>query len=135
MTHDDVVTVFHEFGHALHAMLTRARFGRFAGTNVPGDFVEAPSQMLENWPWDKTVLDSFAADYRDPSKKIPAEVLAKLRESKLATAGLYTGGSSPSPSLTSRCTIPHPPTSPMTAWASPTPSWTRCSCPSIRTRP
>ena len=89
MTHDDVVTVFHEFGHALHAMLTRARFGRFAGTNVPGDFVESPSQMLENWAWDKTVLDSFAADYRDPSKKIPADVLAKLREAKLATAGVH----------------------------------------------
>ena len=89
MTHDDVVTVFHEFGHALHAMLTRARFGRFAGTNVPGDFVEAPSQMLENWAWDKTVLDSFAADYRDPSKKIPAEVLVRLREARLATAGMH----------------------------------------------
>ena len=89
MTHDDVVTVFHEFGHALHAMLTRARFGRFAGTNVPGDFVEAPSQMLENWAWDKTVLDSFAADYRNPTKKIPADVLAKLREAKLATAGIH----------------------------------------------
>ena len=89
MSHDDVVTIFHEFGHALHAMTTRARFGRFAGTNVPGDFVEAPSQMLENWAWDKTVLDSFAADYRDPSKKIPAETLGRMKEAELATAGVY----------------------------------------------
>ncbi len=89
MSHDDVVTIFHEFGHALHAITTRARFGRFAGTNVPGDFVEAPSQMLENWAWDKTVLDSFAADYRDPSKKIPAETLGKMKEAELATAGVY----------------------------------------------
>ena len=89
MSHDDVVTIFHEFGHALHAITTRARFGRFAGTNVPGDFVEAPSQMLENWAWDKTVLDSFAADYRDPSKKIPAETLAHMKEAELAGAGIY----------------------------------------------
>ena len=88
MSHDDVVTIFHEFGHALHAITTRARFGRFAGTNVPGDFVEAPSQMLENWAWDKTVLDSFAADYRDPSKKIPAETLGKMKEAQLATVGV-----------------------------------------------
>jgi len=84
LSHSDVETLFHEFGHAMHAILTRARYSRFSGTSVPGDFVEAPSQMLENWVWDKKVLDSFAADYRDPSKKIPAEILGKLKESKLA---------------------------------------------------
>ena len=89
LTHDDVTTVFHEFGHALHAMLTRAWFGRYAGTNVPGDFVEAPSQMLENWPLDKNVLDQFAADYRDSSKKIPTEILNQLKAAQLATAGAY----------------------------------------------
>ena len=52
---------------------------------MPRDFVEAPSQMLENWIWDKTVLDAFAADYRDPSKKIPQAVLDKLQEAKKAT--------------------------------------------------
>jgi Zn-dependent oligopeptidase len=82
-----VETLFHEFGHAMHTILTRAQSARFSGTSVPGDFVEAPSQMLENWVWDKKVLDSFAADYRDPSKKIPAEILAKLKEAKLATEG------------------------------------------------
>ncbi len=87
MAHGDVETLFHEFGHAMHSILTRAKYSRFSGTSVPGDFVEAPSQMLENWVWDKKVLDSFAADYRDPSKKIPAEILAKLREAKLATEG------------------------------------------------
>src|SRR6266487_2249517 len=70
MTHQDVETLFHEFGHALHSVVTRAKYGRFAGAHVPGDFVEAPSQMLQNWVWDKNVLDTFAADYRDPSKKI-----------------------------------------------------------------
>jgi thimet oligopeptidase len=87
LEHSDVETLFHEFGHAMHAILTRAKYARFSGTSVPRDFVEAPSQMLENWVWDKKVLDSFAADYRDPSKKIPAEILAKLKEAKLATEG------------------------------------------------
>ena len=88
MSHDDVETIFHEFGHAMHTILTRAKYSRFSGTSVPRDFVEAPSQMLENWPWDKKVLDGFAADYRDPSKKIPAEILAKLKEARLATEGV-----------------------------------------------
>jgi thimet oligopeptidase len=89
MSHEDVETLFHEFGHAMHSILTRAKYQRFSGTSVPGDFVEAPSQMLENWAWDKKVLDSFAADYRDPSKKIPTEVLDQLKASKLAIEGSY----------------------------------------------
>ncbi|HOX56917.1 MAG TPA: M3 family metallopeptidase [Candidatus Paceibacterota bacterium] len=87
LSHSDVETIFHEFGHAMHSMMTRASYARFAGTSVPGDFVEAPSQMLENWVWDKKVLDSFAADYRDPSRKIPADILAQLKAAKLATEG------------------------------------------------
>jgi Zn-dependent oligopeptidase len=85
LSHDEVETVFHEFGHAMHTILTRAKYARFAGTSVPRDFVEAPSQMLENWPWDKKVLDSFAADYRDPKKKIPAEIISQLKAARLAT--------------------------------------------------
>ncbi len=89
LSHSDVETLFHEFGHALHSILTRAKYVRFAGTNVPADFVEAPSQMLQNWVWEKKVLDTFAADYRDPSKKIPAEMIAKMKEAKLATVGVH----------------------------------------------
>ncbi len=89
LTHSDVETLFHEFGHALHSIVTRAKYGRFAGTHVPGDFVEAPSQMLQNWVWDKKVLDTFAADYRDPSKKIPAEIIKKMNDAKLANAGVF----------------------------------------------
>jgi thimet oligopeptidase len=88
LTHQDVETLFHEFGHALHSIVTRAKYGRFAGTHVPGDFVEAPSQMLQNWVWDKKVLDTFAADYKDPSKKIPAEIVKKMNDAKLANAGV-----------------------------------------------
>ncbi len=89
LSHDEVETVFHEFGHAMHTILTRAKYSRFSGTSVPQDFVEAPSQMLENWPWDKKVLDSFAADYRDPKKKIPQEILAQLKTARFATYATY----------------------------------------------
>ena len=89
MTHSDVETLFHEFGHCLHEITTRAKYGRFAGTRVPGDFVEAPSQMLQNWVWNKKVLDTFAADYRDPSKKIPGEIIQKMNDAKKATAGVF----------------------------------------------
>ena len=89
LSHDEVETVFHEFGHAMHTILTRAKYSRFSGTSVPQDFVEAPSQMLENWPWDKTVLDTFAADYRDPKKKIPQEILSQLKAARFATYATY----------------------------------------------
>src|SRR6059036_1281132 len=88
MTHQEVETLFHEFGHALHSIVTRAKYGRFAGTHVPGDFVEAPSQMLQNWVWDKKVLDTFAADFKDTSKKIPTEIVKKMNDAKLANSGV-----------------------------------------------
>lgn len=89
LSHSEAEILFHELGHALHCILTKAKYNRFAGTNVPVDFVEAPSQMLQNWIWDKKVLDTFAADYRDPSKKIPAEIIGRMKEAKLATAGMF----------------------------------------------
>jgi thimet oligopeptidase len=108
LTHSDVETLFHEFGHALHTVVTRARFSRFSGTNVPGDFVEAPSQMLQNWIWDKKVLDTFAADYRDPAKKIPADTMAKLKEAKLATVATYYRRQFALASLDLALHAPHP---------------------------
>ncbi len=89
LSHNEVETLFHEFGHALHSILTRARHARFSGTSVPRDFVEAPSQMLENWIWDKEQLDGFAADYRDPSRKIPLAILDQLKEARLATIATF----------------------------------------------
>ncbi|MEO6569572.1 MAG: M3 family metallopeptidase [Opitutaceae bacterium] len=89
LNHREVETLFHEFGHCMHSLLTRANRAQFSGTSVPGDFVEAPSQMLENWTNDKTVLDTFAADYRDPSKKIPAEILGKMKEAEIAGIGVF----------------------------------------------
>jgi thimet oligopeptidase len=86
----DVVTLFHEFGHVMHGMLSRSQYVGLGGFNVPQDFVEAPSQMLENWVWDKAVLDTFAADYRDRTKKIPAETIAALVAARQATEAYAT---------------------------------------------
>ncbi len=89
LSHHEVETLFHEFGHALHSLLTRANHARFSGTSVPRDFVEAPSQMLENWVWDRAVLDTFAAHYARPAEKIPADILAGLKQARLATIGTF----------------------------------------------
>jgi len=89
LSHGEVETLFHEFGHAMHATLTRANHASFSGTSVPRDFVEAPSQMLENWVWDKLVLDGFAADYRDPSNKIPEDILNQLDAARKATIAIF----------------------------------------------
>ena len=87
LQHGDVETLFHEFGHVMHLVIGRARYEGLL--SVPNDFVEAPSQMLENWVWDKAVLDTFAADYRDPAKKIPAESINGLVAARQATEGYF----------------------------------------------
>ncbi|KAA3614458.1 MAG: hypothetical protein DWQ01_01785 [Planctomycetota bacterium] len=89
LSHSEVETLFHEFGHLLHTVLTRSSYARFSGANVPRDFVEAPSQTLENWCWDEEVLHRFAVDYRNPSKRIDGEVLERMRQADLATKGTY----------------------------------------------
>lgn len=89
LAHNELETLFHEFGHAMHTILTRAERFQFAGTNVERDFVEAPSQMLEAWVWDAGVLNRFAADYRDPSRKLDAGALERMKAAKLATSGVY----------------------------------------------
>ncbi|HYD83472.1 MAG TPA: M3 family metallopeptidase, partial [Opitutus sp.] len=89
LSHDNVETLFHEFGHVMHMLLGRARFQGQTSGAVPRDFVEAPSQMLESWVWDKKVLDTFAADYRDRAKKIPAETIEALTQARVATDGYF----------------------------------------------
>lgn len=78
MTHDEVVTFFHEFGHLVHNILGGAqRFARFTGVATEWDFVEAPSQLLEEWAWDADVLASFTADAA--GEPIPADLVEKMK--------------------------------------------------------
>ncbi|MDB5037274.1 MAG: hypothetical protein JWQ35_802, partial [Bacteriovoracaceae bacterium] len=89
MEHDDVVTFFHEFGHALHSILTKANYNNYAGTKVLQDFVEAPSQALENWGYDKDVLDRFAVDYRNPAIKIDRALVDQVKSAELGQAAIF----------------------------------------------
>jgi thimet oligopeptidase len=78
MTHDEVVTFFHEFGHLVHDILGGAqRFARFSGVATEWDFVEAPSQLLEEWAWDAEVLASFTAGA--DGAPIPADLVERMR--------------------------------------------------------
>ena len=76
--HDDVETIFHEFGHIMHQTLTRAPYASLSGAGVAQDFVEAPSQMLENWVWNADILKSISGHYLDHSQKLPNEILEKM---------------------------------------------------------
>ena len=87
--HREVETLFHEFGHILHGLLTTAKYVNFAGTNVAWDFVEAPSQILENWVWDYESLRRFAKDWRNMSQSIPEELVSKMNEAKKAGITLH----------------------------------------------
>ena len=88
MEHDHVVTLFHEFGHLVHHVLAGGQdWTRFSGVATEWDFVEAPSQMLEEWAWDADVLRSFATDA--DGRPIPRELVDKMRAAKDFGKGAY----------------------------------------------
>ena len=77
LMHNEVVTLFHEFGHVLHMSLTKAHFGRFSGAGTEGDFVEAPSQIMEHWCWRPEILARFGHHY-ETGEPIPAALIEEM---------------------------------------------------------
>jgi peptidyl-dipeptidase Dcp len=80
LTFDEVSTMFHEFGHALHGLLSNTVYYTLSGTNVARDFVELPSQIMENWATEPEVLKMYAKHYQT-AEVIPDEMIKKLEES------------------------------------------------------
>ena len=77
LMHEEVVTLFHEFGHILHMSLSRTELSRFSGARTEWDFVEAPSQIMENWCWLPEVLRTFAR-HHDTGEPIPEDLVGRL---------------------------------------------------------
>jgi thimet oligopeptidase len=89
MTHEDVVTFFHEFGHVLHDLLTEAELASFSGTSTARDFVESPSQMFEEWAWSRPVLDLFAK-HHETGARIPDDLFASMTKARSFGRALST---------------------------------------------
>jgi peptidyl-dipeptidase Dcp len=86
LSYDDVTTMFHEFGHALHGMFANQKYPSLSGTNVPRDFVEFPSQFNEHWALYPKVLEHYALNYKT-GKPIPQELVDKIKKSLLFNQG------------------------------------------------
>ena len=89
LQHDEVVTLFHEFGHILHMSLSQAEFARFSSANTEWDFVEAPSQIMVNWCWIPSVLEQFAR-HHETGAAIPSDLVARLTEARDLNVSLHT---------------------------------------------
>jgi Zn-dependent oligopeptidase len=89
LTFNEVTTLFHEFGHALHGMLANTTYPSLSGTSVFWDFVELPSQVLENWCYEKEALELFAKHYKT-GKVIPMDLVQKIKDSSTFHEGMQT---------------------------------------------
>lgn len=89
LTFNEVTTLFHEFGHALHGMLANTTYPSLSGTNVYWDFVELPSQVMENWCYEKEALELFAKHYQT-GEVIPMDLVEKIKESASFLEGMAT---------------------------------------------
>ncbi len=88
LRHSEVETLFHEFGHILHQVMTRSPYVRFSGTAVERDFVEAPSQMLEHWVWRPDILRGFARHVQT-GEPLPEDLLARMMAAKNVGSGVH----------------------------------------------
>ena len=88
ITHDEFTTLLHEFGHALHGILTKGKYESMTGTSVDHDFVELPSQIMENWCYEPEYLNTFAKHYQT-GDTIPNELIEKIVESKNYLSAYY----------------------------------------------
>ena len=88
ITHDEFTTLLHEFGHALHGILTKGKYESMTGTSVDHDFVELPSQIMENWCYEPEYLNTFAKHYQT-GDTIPSELIDKIVESKNYLSAYY----------------------------------------------
>jgi len=86
---DEVATLFHEFGHALHGMLSNVTYNSLSGTAVAQDFVEFPSQVFENWATEPEVMKTYAFHYKT-GQPIPDDLIAKMQNAKLFNQGFAT---------------------------------------------
>jgi peptidyl-dipeptidase Dcp len=89
LTFNEVLTLFHEFGHGLHGLLSKCKYESLSGTSVYWDFVELPSQIFENWAYEKDCLDLFAKHY-ETGEAIPQEFITKIKESSSFHEGRQT---------------------------------------------
>ena len=89
LTFNEVTTLFHEFGHALHGMLANTTYPSLSGTSVYWDFVELPSQILENWCYEKEALELYATHY-ETGELIPMDLVEKIKESATFNEGMQT---------------------------------------------
>lgn len=89
LSREEVSTLFHEFGHALHGMLSNCTYPSLAGTNVPVDFVELPSQIMENWAFESEVLKTYAKHHQT-GEVIPQELIDKIKNSEYFNQGFAT---------------------------------------------
>ena len=88
ITHDEFTTMLHEFGHSLHGMLAKGRYPSMTGTSVDHDFVELPSQIMENWAYEKEYLTTFAKHYQT-GEPLPDSLIAKIKASKNYLSAYY----------------------------------------------
>lgn len=87
LTHDEVQTLFHEFGHLMHQLLTRSPLAAFAGTNVARDFVEMPSQIMENWVWEPDALQTISGHY-ESGEPLPDALIEKMLAVRHLNSGI-----------------------------------------------